>query len=61
MTEDEAQGLASLAKDLGKTESEILREGILLVRAQEERDEAIEDLVAMVEGPEPPKPRWRSP
>jgi predicted DNA-binding protein len=60
MTEDEAHGLSVLAKGMGKTESEVLREGIALVRAQEERDEAIEDLIAMIEGEEPPKPRWRS-
>lgn len=60
MTEEEAGRLAKLARDLGKTESEVLRQGIALVRAQEDRDEAIEELIAMIEGPEPVKPRWRA-
>lgn len=60
MTEEDAARLASLASATGKTESEILREGILLAEREDKRLKAIADLVKMAgeAGPEPPKIRW---
>lgn len=61
MTEEEASRLAALADRTGKTESDILREGISLYERRSERDAAIADLIRMAErdGPEPPKIRFR--
>ena len=62
MTEEEAARLAELAARTGRTESDILREGIALHERQSRRDEAIRGLMKMAErdGPEPPKLRFRS-
>lgn len=63
MTEEEAARLARIAAASGKTESEVLREGILLSERETRRERAWDALIQMAEeaGPEPPKPRWRSP
>ena len=51
--------LRRVAKKKGLTESDVLREGI---RGQDRvlsRREAVEGLIAMIEGPEPKKVPWR--
>jgi predicted DNA-binding protein len=62
MTEEEARRLARVSHARGKSESEVLREGILLAEREEKRLQAIEKLARMAEeaGPEPAPPRWRS-
>lgn len=58
MTPERARRLAELAKTHGKTESEILREGLDLVEQRAKRRIAVEDLIAMAQGPEPKKVRF---
>ena len=61
MTEEEAARLSALSARTGRSESEILRDGIVLQERQSQRDEAIRGLMKMAErdGPEPPKLRFR--
>jgi predicted DNA-binding protein len=49
MSEEEAHRLARLASTLGKTESDVLREGIIALEAQRRRDEAWDRLIAIAE------------
>lgn len=49
MSEGEAERLARLAETLGKTESDVLREGILALEAKNRRDEAWDRLIAIAE------------
>ena len=58
----ERAGGIPLSHARGKSESEVLREGILLAEREEKRLQAIEKLARMAEeaGPEPAPPRWRS-
>lgn len=48
MTRDRADRLAALAEGLGKTESEVLREAVDLMDAQEQKRRAIQALIDMV-------------
>lgn len=61
MTEGEAARLAKVAAAAGKTESDILREGIALAERQQRRSSAIDALIQMAQetGPEPRKIYWR--
>ncbi|HUR68867.1 MAG TPA: hypothetical protein VM370_06440 [Candidatus Thermoplasmatota archaeon] len=55
MSEDEAAQLARIAAEAGKTESDVLREGILLWEREDRRRQAWAQLIQMAEedGPEP--------
>lgn len=55
---ERALRLKALAEDAGTTESEILRYGIDLVDRIRARRENIEHLIALANGPEPPKVRF---
>lgn len=52
---ERARRLKALAEDSGTTESEILRYGIDLVDRIRARRANVEDLIALANGPEPPK------
>lgn len=58
LTRAESKRLARLARRTRRTESEVLREGIDLVETRVDRAKAIEDLIDLINGPEPPKIRW---
>lgn len=49
MTEEEASRLAEMARRDGKTESDVLREGLLAYDRDQGRRDAIEKLIAMAE------------
>lgn len=54
----QAKRLRRLARDLGRTESDVIRDGIDLVERRERRARAVEDLIAMITPEElanPPK------
>lgn len=52
--------LARLARALGKTESDVLRDGLDLLAMRERRREGAEKLIALLgDQPEPPKIRFR--
>lgn len=48
MKSKEAQDLRRLARELGVTESDLLRQGLDLVRRRQSSREALEDLIAMI-------------
>lgn len=58
MSPSEARRLARLARREHRSESEILREGLDLVERRKDRDRGLKQLIAMIDGPEPPKIRW---
>lgn len=59
LDDDYARRLARLAKGRGRTESEILREGIDLVEQLEKRQEALDGLIEMAKIRGPPKELYR--
>ena len=63
LSRQKAKLLAELARRQKRTESDVIREGIELVQERDElqkaRREAAEGLIAMIEGPEPKKIRFR--
>lgn len=54
-----AAKLRRLARQLKMTESDVLREGLDLVDRVDARRRNIHKLIEMIEGPEPPKIRFR--
>lgn len=48
MKSKEAQELRRLARELGVTESELLRQGLDLVKRRQSSREALENLIAMI-------------
>lgn len=54
----QARRLARLARQRGKTKSDIIREGIDLVERQSDRERGLRELVAMIKGQLPPKSEW---
>ena len=59
MSRADARRLRRLARQRGTGEREVLREGMNLVEGMEQRRKAIEGLIAMIDGPEPPKTYFR--
>jgi predicted DNA-binding protein len=59
MSKDRAARLARLAKRRGMTESAVLREAMDVLERQDaflkSRNQAIDELIAMIRGPEPKK------
>jgi predicted DNA-binding protein len=53
-----AERLARLARRTGKTESDLIREGLELLAQREQRRVAVEDLARLAQGPAPPKARF---
>jgi predicted transcriptional regulator len=51
--------LARLARATGRSEGDLLREGVHLVERETRRRAAIEGLIALIEGPEPRKVAFR--
>lgn len=51
--------LRRLARESRASESEILRQGIELVAEERDRAKGIEMLISLIDGPEPPKIRFR--
>ncbi len=51
--------LRRLARESRASESEILRRGIELVAEERNRAKGIEMLISLIDGPEPPKIRFR--
>jgi predicted transcriptional regulator len=54
-----AQRLARVARATNRSEGEVLRDGIDLAERESRRSQAIDELIAMIDGPEPPKIRFR--
>lgn len=59
MSPERAQRLARLARETGRTESDLLREGMDLVEQRQRRRIAVEELIQLAQGPEPDKVRFR--
>lgn len=55
----EAQRLRRVARDLGLTESEVLRQGVGLMERVRDRHKNVDKLIALIDGPEPPKVRFQ--
>lgn len=58
-SEDYARKLRRIAKHEGVTESDVVRRGIDLQQRVIDRRKAVEGLIAMIDGPEPKKLRFR--
>jgi predicted DNA-binding protein len=59
MSPERAERLAELAGRTGKTESELIREGLDLVENRERQKIAVEELIGLVQGEPPQKIRFR--
>lgn len=58
LTAASARKLRRLAREDKRTESDVLREGIDFYEQMRDRQRAVKELIAMIDGPEPPKIRW---
>jgi predicted DNA-binding protein len=59
MSPERAERLAELAGRTGKTESELIREGLDLVENRERQKVAVEELIGLAQGEPPQKIRFR--
>jgi predicted DNA-binding protein len=59
MSPERVERLAKLAERTGKTESELIREGLDLVENRERQKIAVEELIGLVQGEPPQKIRFR--
>lgn len=55
LSEEHAELLRTLAEKRGTSESDVLREGLLLLRDQEKRERAVEGLIDMMRYGSPEK------
>jgi len=56
---EKAQQLQRVAREARMTETDVVREGVDLFEEKRKRAEATERLIALIEGPEPKKIRFR--
>lgn len=56
---EKAQQLRRVAREARMTETDVVREGVDLFEEKRKRAEATERLIALIEGPEPKKIRFR--